>query len=474
MTGGRRRKPSNIKAPGPQSSGTKPRGAPVRIGGIVWPPLFAGPEAGVLSALLGQLEATQWLPQAELVQLQHLQLRALAQHAARQSTHFKDRLVRAGLRFEDLGSAEGLARLGVLRRRDIQAAGAALYCTDIPRDHAPVGTTQTSGSTGEPVVVRRTGVSRLFWMAMIMREHLWHRRDFTKRISAIRANIPEYIVGPDWGPPVSLLFRSGPAQGIPITADIEQQVTWLREFGPDNLVIYPSTLDALSRYCEAHNITLDGLTQVRTIGETLSPRIREQATRILKARVIDNYSSQEVGNIAFQCPDSDLYHVMAESLIVEVLNDAGRPCNVGEAGRIVVTDLHNYATPLIRYDIGDYAEVAAPCPCGRGLPALKRILGRERNLILMPDGSRHWPLVGFARFRDVAPVVQYQFIQTDRQSIEVRLVTESTMTRDQEVALGAVIQEALGYPFALTFRYFEDGLPTGPRGKFEEFICQAS
>jgi len=58
----------------------------------------------------------------------------------------------------------------------------------------------------------------------------------------------------------------------------------------------------------------------------------------------------------------------------------------GQVGRVVVTDLHNFATPLIRYDLGDYAEMADTCPCGRGLPALKRIMGRRRNMVRLPDG----------------------------------------------------------------------------------------
>ncbi|HUJ02435.1 MAG TPA: hypothetical protein VLW75_02275, partial [Rhizomicrobium sp.] len=127
----------------------------------------------------------------------------------------------------------------------------------------------------------------------------------------------------------------------------------------------------------------------------------------------------------------------------------------------------------IRYDIGDWAEAGGTCACGRGLPALSRIFGRERNLILMPDGTRHWPLVGFDRFREIAPVRQYQFIQNDRQNIEVRLVTERPLDAREEEALSAHMQKALGHPFALRFIYFEGAIPAGANGKFEEFICRA-
>jgi phenylacetate-CoA ligase len=273
---------------------------------------------------------------------------------------------------------------------------------------------------------------------------------------------------------MALLFRTGPAQYIPITAGLDRQWAWLTEFDPDTLLIYPSTLAALARLAEARGETLPGLHHIWTIGETLPPATRALAAAVFGPAPVDLYSSQEVGIIALQCPDSGLYHVAAECVLVEVLDERGAPCGPGEVGRVTVTDLRNFATPLIRYDIGDYAEASSPCACGRGLPTLARILGRERNLILMPDGARHWPLVGFARFRDAAPVAQYQLVQRERERIEVRLVVESPLAPGQEAALGAVIREALGHDFALTFTYFPDRIPPSKGGKFEEFVCEVA
>ncbi len=78
---------------------------------------------------------------------------------------------------------------------------------------------------------------------------------------------------------------------------------------------------------------------------------------------------------------------MAETHIVEVLDEAGRPCRPGETGRVVITDLANFATPIIRYEIGDYAEVGrAEAFAGAASRCCNRILGRQRNLIMLPDG----------------------------------------------------------------------------------------
>jgi phenylacetate-CoA ligase len=438
------------------------------VPGVVWPPVSSG-VAGAVNSMLRSLEDTQWYPPSELQRAQHAQLRLLAEHAAKASPSFGDRLRRAGLTGSDLGTPEGLAQLPPLTRRELQEAGDALFCTELPKGHAPVELTRTSGSTGEPVAVRRTSISGVMWSAMTLRDHLWRGLDFGWRISVCRPTINAYVERRDWGSPISLLYRSGPAQLIPTDTPVDEMADRIATFSPHVLVVYPSVLSALIDRFRAGRRRLPDLRLVHSIAETLSPELRERATAALGARVWDTYSSQELGNIATQCPGSDLLHAMAESVLVEVLDDDGRPCAEGQSGRMVGTDLHNFATPLVRYDLGDYAEVGGECPCGRGLPTLRRVLGRERNLVRLPDGSRHWPLVGFHRFADIAPIRQYQFIQHDLERIEVRMVAAEPVSTEQEAALSTVIREALGHPFDLEFNWFDDRLPVGAGGKFEEF-----
>lgn len=105
---------------------------------------------------------------------------------------------------------------------------------------------------------------------------------------------------------------------------------------------------------------------------------------------------------------------------MEILDENGKPCEPGELGRVVVTPLDNFAMPLIRYDIGDYAEVGKHCPCGRGLPVLKRIVGRVQDLVVLPSGERRWTLLSAGNiesFLEIAPIRQYQFVQKDLQTI---------------------------------------------------------
>lgn len=441
------------------------------VAGIVWPPLHSG-EIATLVALYAHLDESQWYSPDELVRLQNNQLVSLATHAVRQSTHFARRLDSAGLTPADLGTLAGFRKLPVIGKREVQEAGQSLFSREIPWSHRPTNTTKSSGSTGEPVVIQRTVVSQLDWLATTLRDHRWHGRDFSARLRAIRTMSADPALLADWGPPASLLFPCAPSLILPASMPIPKLAGEIARFDPAYLLVYPSILEGLINHWQCHGMGFSSLREVRLIGETFSSSARQAATEFLGVSLIDLYSSQEVGNIAFQCPESHLYHVMAETLRVEILDEHDIPAKPGHPGRVVVSDLRNFATPLLRYDLGDYAEMGPACPCGRGLPTLSRIAGRLRNLVVLPTGERHWPQIGFGDYRKIAPIRQYQLIQHDLDLIEVRLVCATTMSSSQEAALGAIIHSKLGHAFRLRFEYFADRLPTGPGGKFEEFLCR--
>jgi phenylacetate-CoA ligase len=439
------------------------------IPGSAWPPLFSARGAS-LAAAIQQFELTQWLPLPAIEAGQRRQLAQLASYYAQHSEAFRVRLASAGLSPAELASPDGLRALPPLTRRDLQSKERPVYVQEVPAGHRPLTELKTSGSTGEPVAVLRTAVSQLQWMALTMRYHLWAEPDFDGRICAIRANLKKFGEEPNWGPPLNFFFKTGPGLKLDLELDISEQIQQLRAFGPTSLVIYPSNLIGILDELATKGEQLPSIRRVRSIGEMLPQGLRERVRDQLGATLYDCYSSQEIGYIALQCPESELYHIMSETVLVEVVDAEGAAAAPGEAGRILVTDLHNHATPLIRYEVGDYAEAGPLCPCGRGLPTLKRILGRERNLIVKPDGTRHWPLTGFRLFRDAAPVVQYQMRQTALDRVELRLVVERPLEESEEAALRTIVQESLRYPYEVDFVYFEGRLPTGANGKFEEFL----
>lgn len=450
-----------------------------RLPGVAWPAIL-GQQGVVLATLLAQLEQSQWLPEAAIEEAQLGQLRLLIEHAQRHSPFHAQRL--AGYRpGQAQNLRECLSALPLMRRADLQSSPAGIDCAWLPTEHGAVSMVRSTGSTGEPVSARRSELNILIWMAMTLREHLWQRRDFSQSLAAIRMQLAEEdterrgVAWADWGSPVNYLFASGPSFGMNLQTDIRRQVEWLKQIMPVFLLTYPSNLAALLEFAAADPQQRAGLVrvkQVRSVGETLSDSLRLRCREVLGVEIVDIYSTQEVGVIAIECPEGGGYHVMSEGLVLELLRDDGQPCAIGETGRVVVTSLHNFATPLIRYDLGDLAEADGPCICGRGLPKIRKILGRTRNLLRLPDGQRFWPFVGAFSFRDIAPVRQYQVIQHDLERVTLRLAVERPLTVGEEQALIEKMLELLGYRFKAGIVYFSPEIPRGPGGKFEDFICE--
>jgi phenylacetate-CoA ligase len=176
------------------------------------------------------------------------------------------------------------------------------------------------------------------------------------------------------------LVETGPCLRLDVDGDTNAQLEWLERHDPAYLLTYPSLAAELATLSLERGVKLPGLREVRSLGESLEIGVRHLCKQAWNVPLTDIYSSEEVGYVALQCPDHEHYHVQAENVLVEVLNEKGKPCAPGETGRVVVTDLHNFAMPVIRYDIGDYAEVGEPCPCGRGLPVLRRLVGRASRM----------------------------------------------------------------------------------------------
>ena len=430
------------------------------------------PAARQLAARLRELDKTQWWSAEEIAALQFRLARTVFRHAYRTVPFYRRSFDAVGIRPDTL-RPETWSQVPILTRSDLQDHD--LLSQAIPADHGSIFETKTSGSTGQPVRVKATGLTNFFWRVFTMRDHLWHNRNFAGTLASIRvfdSELPEEgRIFPDWGEPANLFFRTGPAAALQIRTDIDYQLAWLQRISPELLLTYPSNLMALLVRSSELDIRLPSLREVRTVGETVSGHLRDHCRATWGVPLTDLYTSQELGYIALQCPDHGQYHVQAENVLVEILDGQGQPCRPGEIGRLVITSLRNFAMPLIRYEIRDYAEAGAPCPCGRGLPVIRRIVGRQRNMAVLPTGEKLWPTVGFKRYAEVVPVKQYQFVQHSPTELEMRLATARPPTVEEEKRLAAIVQEAMGYPFAITFTYVE-AIAQGPNGKFEDFISR--
>jgi phenylacetate-CoA ligase len=449
------------------------------VRGIAWPGI-PGPFVSQLLAMQFQLDRTQWLTAEQIIEKQKPQLGRLIAHAYDTVPYYRQRLDAVGLTPAAIRGLDEWLRVPVLSRPEVQAAGEALFSASVPAEHGPVNKLFTSGSTGRPLLALGTGVTQLLWNAFTLRDHLWHRRVTGGKLAAIRslpaevARPPEGVRSNDWGPATAGIVDTGSAATLNIHSTLAEQADWLEREDPDYLLTYPSVVLGLAKHFAAVGRKPPKLREVRTFGELLEPHVRAAVREAWGLRIVDMYSSQEVGYLALQCPKHEHYHVQSEGVLVEILDDSGAPCTPGQVGRVVITPLHNYAMPLLRYEIGDYAEVGAACPCGRGLPVLNRILGRQRNMAILPDGSRRWPSIELADRDDLAefpPIAQFQVIQRSLQLVDMLLVTPRSLTPAEETRLRGWVQEALGHPFEIAFKYVQE-IPRSKAGKFEDFRCE--
>jgi phenylacetate-CoA ligase len=213
------------------------------------------------------------------------------------------------------------------------------------------------------------------WRAFTLRDHLWHRRDLSGKLAAIRRLPVPRIEEPNWGLATHALCATGPAVGLDIGHPIADQVTWLIEQDPDSLITYPENLYALAEWMGGHGVQLPRLRDVRTVSDRVTAEHRAACRATFGVPLVDSYSRVELGYLALQCPAHEHYHVPEEGVLVELVDDGGAPVQVGTPGRVIVTALLNFAMPFIRYDTGDLATAGPRCDCGRGLGVLKQLNG---------------------------------------------------------------------------------------------------
>ncbi|MCP4128410.1 MAG: phenylacetate--CoA ligase family protein [Gammaproteobacteria bacterium] len=445
--------------------------------GIMWPEIPANAPAPAIT-YLQQLKESQWWSRTKLDEHQFNQVNAVYRHAFHTIPFYQKRFLEAGFTADSDFEPDTWRGLPLLTRRDVQMAGESLFSNAIPPSHLPLQRLQTSGSTGEPVVVNNTRIGQAVWRAMTVRDHVWHGREFSRKFASVRhlddnqAPPPNGATADSWGAGAGSLVKTGPGAVLNVTATVGEQVAWIMQQRPGYLLSYPTNIQALAERFIRNSQVAPGLQQIITMGEILTPSVRKAVQDAWGIEVKDTYSSQEVGYMALQCPDHHTYHVQSEAVLIEVLNDAGEACAPGEIGRVVVTNLMNLASPLIRYECGDYAEVGEACPCGRGLPVLKRIMGRQRNMLIFPNGEKRWPVGGDAAELEKMPAInQFQIVQKTLQDLEVRLVAPGNLTSTDEQQVTAMLHRSLGHPFNITYSYY-DQIPRSKGGKYEDFRCE--
>ena len=436
---------------------------------IVWPAFHSHWVAQAM-ALQFQFERTQWWSPEQLLVQQLRQAERLLRHAATTVPFYRDRLDPFLSELDGDLTIEKFRQLPLLTKVDVQSAGDTLVSGAVPKAHGRKHQLRTSGSTGRPVEITTTDLARMMIWANTLRGHTWHERDITAKNVEIRPMSGDEPTGASrWVP----LPNSGPSVWLSMSRPIPELFDRLLEENPTYLQTHPNVVLGLVERSRDIGVKPKKLREARCYGEVLNPEVREAAMSEWGVPVRENYSSSETGTIALQCPESEHLHVLSESVLVEILDETGRPCAPGEWGQVVITCLLNFAMPFIRYAIADYAVVGAPCACGRGLPVLERVIGRERNFLILPSGEKRMIAGGITHIVKYAPIQQLQYVQTALDHIKVNLVVERPLTDEEERIIKAELTGQIGPEFQYSLAYWDE-IPRAPSGKFEIVRCEVA
>ncbi|MEM9102289.1 MAG: AMP-binding protein [Pseudomonadota bacterium] len=452
------------------------------ISKTAWPPVL-NPWAGGVISLLYQLDQTQWWPLKDIEQQQLRQANILVKHSVANSPFYQALFQEHGITTTNMTSWEEWRQLPIIDRKMLQAATKDWQSQIIPEDHGQQMEYFTSGSTGMPLRSCHTTLGLLFKTAMVLRQHHWSQENTQLKAAYIQESSNPHAAklrfAKNWETLTNNVIETGPAMVMSPQLSTEEHLAHLCDFQPNYLFSYPSIIATLAKHAIKHGIDLPFLQQIGTYGEVLEPHTRHLVKHAWGIDVTDGYSAKEIGPIALQCPHAHHYHVQSEALIVEVLNNDNEPCKPGEIGRLVITVLHNFSHPIIRYAIGDYAIPGDPCACGRNLPVLEKIIGRQRNMLLYPDGSQRWPSLkesdlSHASQNDFPAIHQFQILQHSVERLEAKVVTEKPWSIQEEHQIVYYLKNQLGSHWQIDISY-QDHIERGKNGKFEDFIsyCQA-
>jgi phenylacetate-CoA ligase len=412
---------------------------------------------------------TQWLSKEELRACQASRVSELLLHARKTTDFYKNRLD------VDLGSPAGIEKtwsdIPILTRADALKHRSKLMSRKTPRASGPVIEGRTSGSTGTPFKYKTSAASLVVARALTERMLRWWSVDGNKSFAQI-AGDSKGVAPPPEGR-TTYGWHSSHPEGVrhflDVKTDVERQLKWLLARRPVYFGTYPPILKELALIAQKSAIELkfDLLTPFGTV---VDDETRELCRAAFGADIADTYGTQEAGHIAVQCSACGEYHISAEAGVIEVLDIEGSPAGPGEIGRVVVTPLYNFAMPLIRYELGDMAEVGSAQPsCGRGLPTLRRILGRTRNLFRFRDGSTMWPKSGAFRLGDFIALKRFQVVQTDLDHVEIRYERGEIDRPIDLPALTERMTKVLHHPVTVVVRAV-DKIDRSASGKYEECL----
>jgi phenylacetate-CoA ligase len=420
---------------------------------------------GNFRAALDAMQAAQWLPPDELRERTRLRLAALLRHAASHVPFYRDICKQAGLAPEELTGFDHLAVFPVLAKADYRERPDNDFAADNvpPFRHIP---RSTSGSTGEPFAFSLDRNA----LPVIFASHLFYDswiglRPFDRyvRIVSPPGPVPPAREGPAWfrlrqeaTRRLQQFYEAYTQRKLSVwEVDSQRAAEIWREieaFRPDFVLGYTSVLADIADELRSRGLSLSRRPRgIITAAEVLTPARRSAIERYFLAPITNRYGLRELGSWSAQsCAENpENFHINTELVVCEILRDDGSPARAGEIGRVVLTDLWNFARPFIRYFTGDMALAAAgQCACGRGFPLMGPIDGRSQECLhtvsgktLSPAVLGHYVCVYHGHYDAIR---EYQLLQEAPDRVRLLVVPSSAWKEQVSTLIQRELENLLG------------------------------
>jgi len=432
-----------------------------------------GPYSQNLS-LLREMERVSY---PELREHGEARLQALLRHAHRFTTYYRRILGDHGVVADDGGVDLGrFPDLPLLDKSTLVAEFENLKSEGLAKRKWYVNA--SGGSTGEPVKFIQDVEFNCWAVAQKMQFDLW---------SGYQLGEPKAVL---WGSGHDVGgWRESPRtrlgrwlrnemwlQAFSLSnGDVRAYVRAINRLQPVQLLAYADSAYEFSRAIEEAGISVFSPDSIMTSAGTLHPHFRETIERVFKAPVFDRYGSREVGDIACECEAHEGLHVSAPWQHVEVLREDGSVADPGEEGEIVVTNLGNFAMPLIRYRIGDTgAWATGPCSCGRRWPLLASVTGRTCDTFWTRTGTRVDGKYFVHEFRTKEYVRRFRVVQESLDEVSVFLELRPSMVANTDAALEEIreiVRRVMGSECAIEVQVVPE-IPPLPSGKYLPVISR--
>jgi phenylacetate-CoA ligase len=400
---------------------------------------------------IAQVLKNQWKSPEELKKLQQKRLKKMIEYAYEKSELYHRKFREAHVTPADFNTLEDLQKFPLITKADIRELfPQGVVSTDYRLSqciHA-----STSGSTGNVLPILYSPAAYQYQMAVTYRNFAalgfkpWHKFAYT-RYEPIHTGAPFYEK-----------FGIGRNRFISVYLSSEKQLELIREFNPHAITGYPSLMIEWARLIKEQGDTINPLF-IRTEAEILTKEAKQFMENVFGCELYEEYGSIEFVNLAFECAHRG-YHISSDNLVLEFL-EHGEPVSSGEEGEIYATSLVNYAMPFIRYKMMDRGvPVDGECSCGRGLPLMKLIEGRDDDFIQLPSGKKLSPRLVIPIFELAGEVKEFRVVQKKRDLIEVDIIPEPDFTEKTKKNLEKTFRDVLGEPVEIVFNIC-DKIPRG-------------